>query len=95
MPNLETVKAIQRIAWAASCGSLQHLRSSWEELHKCTSNMSGEASPLDPDDAQLCRESLEVLALSLALAPSLLDTLNKEKSWHTFIIDMLLFAKDR
>ena len=49
----------------------------------------------DADDIALCRESLEVLTLAIALYPTCLETLQKDKSWHNFIIDLVLLSKVR
>lgn len=43
----------------------------------------------------LCRESLEVLTLAVALFPQCLEILQKDKSWHNFIIDLVLLSKVR
>jgi ubiquitin carboxyl-terminal hydrolase 9/24 len=43
----------------------------------------------------VCREALECLSLSLCLVPNALETLNQEKHWRTFIIDMLLLCPNR
>jgi hypothetical protein len=49
---------------------------------------------LGADDVALCREALDVLALAVALFPQSLDNLCKDKSWQTFIIDLVLFSPD-
>lgn len=41
------------------------------------------------------REALEVLTVALALCPSALDILNKDKAWQCFIIDLILLCKNR
>ena len=49
----------------------------------------------DTEDVSVAREALEVLTVCLALCPSALDALNKDKAWQTFIIDLLLLCKSR
>lgn len=49
----------------------------------------------EQEDVCVCREALEVLTISLALCPSGLDSLNKEKAWQTFIIDLILLSRSR
>ena len=49
----------------------------------------------DEDDIALCREALEVLTLAISLHPSCIEGLCKEKSWHQFIIDIVLLCKER
>ena len=44
------------------------------------------------DDVAVCREALEVLCIALALHPSSIEVLSKDKSWHTFVIDTLLLT---
>lgn len=98
LPTIDTLRAMQKIAWAAGgCGSVPLARASWEELHQRTSDALQEESAcvIQVDDACLCREALEALAVSLALAPGLLDNLTRDKSWQAFIVDLLLFSRDR
>ncbi|PIK56077.1 hypothetical protein BSL78_06973 [Apostichopus japonicus] len=54
-----------------------------------------EGSEADLDDANLCREALEVLSICLALCPTALDALNQEKHWKMCIVDLLLLAPMR
>ena len=44
------------------------------------------------DDVAVCREALEVLCIAVALHPSSIEVLSKDKSWHTFVIDTLLLT---
>lgn len=92
LPDLSTVRAIIKIAWASSSGSMSLLQSSYEELHRMEEKV---CKPPDPEEVQLCREALEVLTVAIALCPEALDSLIKEKSWHLFIIDLLLICKIR
>ncbi|XP_035221479.1 probable ubiquitin carboxyl-terminal hydrolase FAF-X isoform X2 [Stegodyphus dumicola] len=91
-PDLATVKAIMKMAWASSSGSMDLMQASYEELHQLEEKI---CKPVDSEEIQLCREALEVLTISLALCPEALDTLMKEKAWHVFIIDLLLICKNR
>jgi ubiquitin carboxyl-terminal hydrolase 9/24 len=47
------------------------------------------------EDLTVARESLEVLTVCLMLCPPALEALNKDKSWQTFIKDLLLHCKNR
>ncbi len=54
-----------------------------------------EGSEPDEDDIALCREALEVLAIAIALCPTCLDNLSRDKSWRNFIIDLTLLSPIR
>ena len=115
LPDLATVKAIQKLAWAASSGSLQLIHGTNEEIHKAhersgsspssasttttttTTTPSGGSGGRGPDqeDVFVAREALEVLTVCLALCPTALDALNKDRAWQAFIIDLLLLCKSR
>jgi len=43
----------------------------------------------------VCKEALEVLTVAMVLNPRTLESLTKDKMWHTFIIDLLLLCKNR
>ena len=47
------------------------------------------------DDVSVCRKALECLSLSLCLMPNALETLNQEKHWRTFIVDLVLICGNR
>ena len=94
MPDRETVAAIIRLAWSSSSGNLDLLNSSTDELHEPFKVGTTSKNP-DSDDIALCRESLDVLTLAIALYPQCLDVLSKDKSWHQFIIDIVLLNKIR
>jgi ubiquitin carboxyl-terminal hydrolase 9/24 len=68
-----------------------------EELHApfTLSNKESPLNALSQEDVALCREALDVLALAVALFPQSLDNLCKDKSWHTFIIDLVIFSPER
>ena len=72
------------------------MNSMMDELHKpfVAVTESPEAQALSSEDVSLCREALDVLSLAIALYPQSLDNLCKDKSWHTFIIDMVLLSQD-
>ena len=89
LPDINTVRAVIKLAWAASCGNLDLTSSTVEALKE--KHSSGQANP-DEDYAALTREALEVLTLSIALYPASMDQLNKDKSWHGFIVDLVLMA---
>lgn len=90
LPDTNTVRAVMRLAWAASTGSLSCLHSP-HEMHN--SHLLGKIP--DPDDVVLCREALQVLTVSLVLNYKVMDNFIKDPLWHTFIIDLLLLAKNR
>ena len=94
LPDKETVAAIIRLAWASCSGNLELLNSATDELHEPFKNPSTVKSP-EVDDIALCRESLDALTLAIALNPHCLDVLSKDKSWHQFIIDIVLLTKIR
>lgn len=47
------------------------------------------------EDEQVCCEALEVMTLCFALIPTALDALSKEKSWQTFVINLLLHCPSK
>lgn len=46
-------------------------------------------------DEQVCCEALEVMTLCFALIPTAMDSLNKEKAWQSFVIDLLLYCPSK
>ncbi|XP_070538663.1 ubiquitin carboxyl-terminal hydrolase 9X-like isoform X2 [Ptychodera flava] len=94
LPDITVVKAVQKIAWAAGGGSFNLIHASNDEIHKAY-DRSKEFKPLEAEDITLCKEALEVLALSLALQPTTLEALNKDKAWQCFIIDLILLCRNR
>ena len=56
---------------------------------------NSQEDPDDPDDIQVCRESLEVLTVCLSLYPAAIEVLNKDRAWQIFIIDILLLSRSR
>ncbi|KAK7872586.1 hypothetical protein R5R35_013810 [Gryllus longicercus] len=93
LPDMSTIRAIIRLAWASSSGNLQLLNASPEELHRMH-DKSATKMP-DGEDVLVCKEALEVLTVALVLNPKALDALTKDKMWHTFIIDLVLLCKNR
>ena len=49
----------------------------------------------DAEDVAVCREALELLTVCLALHPQTIETLNKDKAWQNFIIDILILCRSR
>ena len=47
------------------------------------------------EDANLSKEAFEVLTITLALCPAVLEVLIREKFWHLFVIDTLLLSGNR
>ncbi|XP_023706840.1 probable ubiquitin carboxyl-terminal hydrolase FAF-X isoform X1 [Cryptotermes secundus] len=93
LPNITTVRAIIRLAWAVSSGNLQLLNATPDELHRMHDKMATKMP--DGEDVLVCKEALEVLTVALVLNPKTLESLTKDKMWHTFIIDLLLLCKNR
>lgn len=92
LPDQNTVRAIIRIAWSAGAGNFALMNALPDEVHSSFQSASPEPSE---EDVDLCREALEVLTLALALHPSSFEGLGKDKSWHNFIIDMVLLSNSR
>ena len=59
------------------------------ELHEPFEKQNSKTQVKEDDIALAC-EAVEVLALAIALHPACLETLCKDTSWHSFIIDMVL-----
>ncbi|PSN47507.1 putative ubiquitin carboxyl-terminal hydrolase FAF-X [Blattella germanica] len=93
LPNITTVRAIIRLAWAASSGNLQLLNATPDELHRMHDKNATKLP--DGEDVLVGKEALEVLTVALVLNPKTLESLTKDKMWHTFIIDLLLLCKNR
>ncbi|XP_049853945.1 probable ubiquitin carboxyl-terminal hydrolase FAF-X isoform X1 [Schistocerca gregaria] len=93
LPDINTIRAVVRLAWAASSGSLHLLNASPEELHQMHDKMSTKVP--DTEDVLVCKEALEVLTIALVLNPKALENFTRERMWHTFIIDLVLLCKNR
>lgn len=99
--ELSTIKSLQKLAWAASCGQLRLLHASNDDIHRAHVSPSASPDSIIPGkdgtgaDTPVCREALELLAVALTLCPQALDSLNKDKPWQNFIIDILLLSKSR
>ncbi|KAG1670256.1 putative ubiquitin carboxyl-terminal hydrolase FAF-X [Nymphon striatum] len=93
VPDMSTIRAIIKLAWASSSAAMLMIHSSNEELHQLHV-MSTTKLP-DSEDVQVCKEGLEVLSIALALYPQALEVLIKDTTWHNFIIDLLLLCKIR
>ncbi|XP_059175144.1 probable ubiquitin carboxyl-terminal hydrolase FAF-X isoform X4 [Physella acuta] len=91
-PDLNTVKAIMKIAWSSSACSFNLVLSSYEEIHAAFDKPK-EAGVSDSEDILVAREGLENLTVCIALSPPTLDQLEKENAWKDFIIDLLLLCK--
>nr|XP_029496778.1 probable ubiquitin carboxyl-terminal hydrolase FAF-X isoform X1 [Oncorhynchus nerka] len=94
IPEICVIRAVQKIAWASGCGTIQLVFSSNEEISKIYEKTDVVKEP-DGEDEQVCCEALEVMTLCFALLPTALDTLSKEKAWQTFIIDLLLHCHSK
>ncbi|XP_046853983.1 probable ubiquitin carboxyl-terminal hydrolase FAF-X [Xenia sp. Carnegie-2017] len=89
-PDFRVVKAIQKISWTAAGGMMDILRASPDEIHKSFEKMDLTSHFLDINDINTCKESTEVLTLCLAIQPNHLETLSKDRSWQSFITDLVL-----
>ena len=90
MPDHATVSAIIRLAWASASGNPALAAASTDELD---SRLKGDHPPPDEEDVAVCREALEVLTLAVALRPTSLDALTKDKSWQSFVIGLVLYSR--
>jgi ubiquitin carboxyl-terminal hydrolase 9/24 len=99
LPNLSHINKLERFAWSlAANGSLNLISSTNEQIHECLMNNRLNDSLMEnsnTDDVSVCREALECLSLSLCLVPNALETLNQEKHWRTFIVDLVLMCGNR
>lgn len=96
LPDMNTILAMIRIAWAASSSSLHCVSAATDVLHAlCDPNAREEPLLLHPDDIMLCKEDLECLCLSLVLNPGVLNVLCREKLWHSLLMDLVLLCPSR
>lgn len=90
MPDQLMVRALQKIAWSTSGECLHLVHSSFDEIHKAVEQCKSSDAQFDVEDMNVCREALEVLTVCLALCPEAIDTFYKERTWQSFIIDLVL-----
>ncbi|XP_052214421.1 probable ubiquitin carboxyl-terminal hydrolase FAF-X [Dreissena polymorpha] len=90
-PDLNTIKAIQKITWSSGSGSLHLVHASNEDIH---ASHEKELTP-DPDDLTVSREAMEVLTVCMLLCPSATEALHKDKAWQQFIKDCLLHCRNK
>ncbi|XP_075395925.1 ubiquitin carboxyl-terminal hydrolase 9X-like isoform X2 [Tenrec ecaudatus] len=95
IPDTCVIRALQKIIWTSGCGALELLFSSHEEVSKIYEMTTNSYNGPDIEDEQVCCEGLEVMALCFALIPTALDALSKEKTWETFIIDLILHCPSK
>lgn len=95
LPDVATIRAIIRLAWAASTGNLNNINASNDVLHSMHEINQKEQRNPDNNDVLVCKEALEVLTIALVLNPSALETLSRDKIWHTFLIDLVLLSTSR
>lgn len=91
LPDQDTITALIRLAWSSAGGNISFVNATVDELH---SKLQDGSIP-DNEDVALCREAMEVLTLAIALYPKCLENLVKDKSWHNFIIDLVLLSRVR
>ena len=90
LPDMATVRALLLLAWAASAGDLQ--LDTPQLLREVHARQGGKA--VDLEYSTLARESLEVLTLAISLCPTVLDSLAKDKTWHGFLVDLVLLSPE-
>ena len=92
LPDIALVKSVQRLAWAASAADIDV--TDFETLKKIHKLNSKNKEGIDSNYAKLAREALEVLTMAIALCPTALESLSKDKSWHGFLVDLVLLCPD-
>lgn len=96
LPDMNTIHALIRIAWASSSSNLNSVTTSMDRLHAlCDPKDRNEPLHLHPDDVLLCKEALECLCLSLILNPGSLEVLCRDKIWHSLLLDLVLLCPSR
>ena len=98
LPDLQHILRLQKMAWSVAASQTLSLidEDSHERMHQSLgANQANETLFQNLDDINVCRESLECLTLTLCLVPSALETLNQEKHWRHFILDMVLLCNNR
>lgn len=93
MPDEGVVKVIQKMCWCSSVGDLSLLSAENTDLHNKYEKEILEQ--VDSEYSFLAKEAFEVLTITLALCPSVLEGLIRDRSWHLFVIDTLLLCNDR
>ena len=92
LPDLALVKAVLRLVWASGAGDLA--ASDPDTLKQIYKTNSRNKVAIDTDYAKLAREALEVLTMAVALCPTALESLSKDKSWHSFLVDLVLLCPE-
>ncbi|XP_047353087.1 probable ubiquitin carboxyl-terminal hydrolase FAF-X isoform X1 [Vespa velutina] len=95
LPDVATIRAIIRLAWAASTGNLNNINASIESLHTMHELNQKEQRCPDNNDVLVCKEALEVLTIALALNSAAFEVLLRDKMWHMFLIDLVLLSTSR
>ncbi|XP_060232828.1 probable ubiquitin carboxyl-terminal hydrolase FAF-X isoform X1 [Meriones unguiculatus] len=95
IPDICVIRAMQKIVWASGCGSLELVFSPNEEIIRTYEMTTGNRSHPAVQDEQVCCEALEVMTLCFALIPTALSSLSKEKTWQSFVIDLLLYCPSK
>jgi ubiquitin carboxyl-terminal hydrolase 9/24 len=97
LPDLTHIARLERIAWSlAANATLQLADSPHEAIHEALiANKANDAFADSPEDICVYREAFECLSLALCLVPKALETLNQEKHWRTFIVDLVLQCGSR
>ncbi|CAG5097169.1 Similar to Usp9x: Probable ubiquitin carboxyl-terminal hydrolase FAF-X (Mus musculus) [Cotesia congregata] len=95
LPDMPTIRAIIKIAWAASTGNLNNVDASTDVLHTMHEANQRDPRPIEANDILVCKEALEVLTIALVLNPNALTNLTRDKMWHTFLTDLVLVSVSR
>ena len=90
LPDIGVVRAVLRLAWASSAANLDITNTeTLLQMYKSKNMVT-----IDCEYAKLAKEALEVLTLAIALCPSALEVLSKDKHWHGFVVDLVLLCNN-
>ena len=92
LPDIGVVRSVLRLAWSSSAADINI--TDMDTLKQVNKENNKNGVVLDAEYSKLAREALEVLTMSVALCPTALETLSKDKSWHSFLVDMILICPD-
>lgn len=105
LPDVGTVRALLRLAWAAAGGSLQlcssasrdaDLARALEEAPATGSSSSGDEVDDDGDETvQVACEAIDMLTVCLVFCPTAIDVLQGESAWQSFVVGAVLICPSR
>ena len=91
LPSMQHVRCIYRLAWAAAAGDLSLTAATSDQLRAATLATNN----LPAELVSLAREAMETLTLAVALHPESMDALVKDKTWQSFVLDLVLLCKEQ